>query len=116
MPPLASFEGPLQPPYSPNAVRPLSMSIYSPDLSLRQPVTLAAILPLLLGYHALAVLAILPNTYIFKLLLLPFILWQAWKCAVQIDYGVPLTQLLGYQGTDRIAFWNFLFVVRLPRR
>ena len=88
------------------------MSIYSPDLSLRQPVTLAAIFPLLLGYHALAVLAILPNTYILKLLLLPFVLWQVWKCAIEIDFGAFLAQLLGHQGTDRIAFWNFLFVVR----
>ena len=92
------------------------MSTYSPDLSLRQPLTLVAILPLLLSYHALAVLTILPNTFVFKLLLLPFILWQAWKCAIEVDCGVPLAQLLGHQGTDRIAFWNFVFVVRFPRR
>jgi len=92
------------------------MSIFSPDLSLRQPLTLAAVLPLLLSYHAMAVLAILPNTFIFKLLLLPFILWQAWKCVVELDFGVPLAHLLGHQGTDRIAFWNFLFVVSFPRR
>ena len=92
------------------------MSIYSPDLSLRQPLTLAAILPLLLSYHALAVLTILPNTFVFKLLLLPFILWQAWKCAIEVDFGVPLAQLLGHQGTDRVAFWNFVFVVRFPSK
>ena len=92
------------------------MSILSPDLSLRQPLTLAALLPLILSYHAMAVLAILPNTFIFKLLLLPFTLWQAWKCVVKLDCGVPLAQLLGHQGTDRIAFWNFVFVVRIPPR
>jgi hypothetical protein len=92
------------------------MSILSPDLSLRHPLTLAAVLPLLLSYHAMAVLAILPNTFVFKLLLLPFILWQAWKCAIELDCGVPLAQLLGHQGTDRVSFFNFVYVVRIPRR
>ena len=91
------------------------MSIYLPDLSLRQPLTLAIILPLLLSYSALAVLAVLPNTFIFKQMLLPFVLWQAWKCSTEFEWGVPLAQLLGHQGTDRVAFWNFLFVVRFPR-
>ena len=107
--------GILQSPFTPNTVRPLLMSVYSPDLSLRQPLTLATILPLLLSYHALAVLAVLPNTFIFKQMLLPFVLWQAWKCSTEFEWGVPLAQLLGHQGTDRIAFWNFLFVVRFPR-
>jgi hypothetical protein len=92
------------------------MSIFSPDLSLRQPLTLTAVLPLFLSYHAMAVLAILPNTFIFKLLLLPFVIWQAWKCVIEVDCGVPLAQLLGHQGTDRLALWNFIWVVRIPPR
>jgi len=91
------------------------MSIYSPDLALRQPLTLAALFPLFLGYYAQAVLAILPNTFMFKVLLLPFILWQAWRCSVEFDFGSFLAPLLGHQGTDRVAFWNFIFVVMFSR-
>ena len=86
------------------------MSNDSPDPC--QPLTLAALTPLLLSYHAQAILAILPNTFIFKLLLLPYILWQAWKCTVEFDHGVLFAQLLGHQSTDRAAFCRFIFVVR----
>ena len=92
------------------------MSIYSPDPPLRQPLTLVAVSPLLLSYYVQAVLTILPDTFIFKLLLLPFILWQARRCAVGLDFGVFLTQLLGHQGTDRVAFWNLMFVVRFSQK
>jgi len=92
------------------------MTIYSPDPALRQPLTLATVFPLFLGFYAQAVLAILPNTFIFKLLLLPFILWQAWRCAVGLDFGASLAQLPGYQGADRFVFLNFCFVVRFSRR
>jgi len=92
------------------------MFIYSPDPALRQPLTLAAVFPVFLGYYAQAVLAILPNTFIFRLLLLPFILWQAWRCAVGLDFGAFLAQLLGYQSADRFAFFNNSFVVRFSRR
>ena len=97
---------------SPNILGSLSMSIYSPDLTLRQPLTLAAVFPLFLSYHAQAVLTILPDTFIFRLFLLPFILWQVWRCAVGLDFGAFVTQLLGHQATDRVAFWNLIFVVR----
>ena len=86
------------------------MSNDPPDL--REPLTLAALTPLVVSYHVQAVLAILPNTFIFKLLLLPYILWQVWKCLVESDYGVLVAQLLRHQGTDRIAFCKFIFVVR----
>jgi hypothetical protein len=92
------------------------MSIYSPDLALRQPLTLAALFPLFLGYYAQAVLAILPNTFTFKVSLLPFILWQAWRCSVGFDFGSFLAPLLGHRGTDRVAFWNFIFVVMSLQR
>jgi hypothetical protein len=91
------------------------MTTYSPDLALRQPLTLAAVFPLFLGCYAQAVLAILPNTFMFKVLLLPFILWQAWKCSIGFDFGSSLAPLLGHQGTDRVDFWNFMFVVRFSR-
>jgi len=92
------------------------MSIYSPDLALRQPLTLSAIFLLLLSHYAHAVLTILPNTFIFKLLLGPFILWQAWRCAVGFDFGASFVSLLGHQDTDRSAFWNFFFAVRFSQQ
>jgi hypothetical protein len=92
------------------------MFINSPDPALRQPLTLVAAFPVFLGYYAQAMLAILPNTFIFRLLLLPFILWQAWRCAIGLDFGAFLAQLFGYQSTDRFAFFNNSFVVRFSRR
>jgi len=89
---------------------------YSPDLALRQPLTLSAIFLLLLSHYAHAVLTILPNTFIFRLLLGPFVLWQAWRCAVGFDFGAFLEPLLGHQGTDRLAFWNFFFAVRFSQQ
>src|SRR6267142_348978 len=77
-----------------------------------QPLTLAALSPLLLSYHVQAVLAILPNTFIFKLLLLPYILWQVWKCIVEFDHAALFAQLLGHHRTDRVAFCSFVHVVR----
>ncbi|KAI0255101.1 hypothetical protein BJV78DRAFT_1120236 [Lactifluus subvellereus] len=81
-----------------------------PDPSLRQPLTLTAVIPLYLCYYAMAVLAILPNTFILKLSLLPFIVWQAWTCAVGLNFSMWLAQSLGLQSADRLNFWNFLFV------
>ena len=88
------------------------MSIYSPDLALRQPLTLSAAILLFLSHYAHAVLTLLPNTFLFRLLLAPFVLWQAWRCAVRSDFGAFLVPLLGHHGTDRFAFWNFFFAVR----
>jgi hypothetical protein len=48
-----------------------------PDPSIRQLLTLATVLSLFLGYYAMAMLAILPNSLILKLSLLPFMGWQA---------------------------------------
>jgi len=86
------------------------MSTNSPDLAHHQPLTLAAFFSLLLGYYAQAVLAILPNTFIFKLLLLPFILLQAWKCTVRYDYAMFLAQSFGRH--DGLGYLNMIFVVR----
>ncbi|KAH9168366.1 hypothetical protein EDB89DRAFT_1909345 [Lactarius sanguifluus] len=53
------------------------MDDFLPDLSLRHS-SAVALIPLSLTYYALGVLAILPNTFLFRLLLQPVFLWQAW--------------------------------------
>jgi hypothetical protein len=78
-----------------------------PDPAHRQPATLAAIAPALLTVYLQAVLAILPNTFILKLLLLPFILWQTWSCAVGLNFSVAMGKWSGLQNDDRLRFWNF---------
>ena len=82
-----------------------------PDPTLRQPLTLTAVTPLFLSYYALAVLAILPNTFILKLSILPFIVWQAWRCAVGLDYSAALAGWLGLQSTGRLSLGNVALVV-----
>jgi hypothetical protein len=88
------------------------MFIHSPDPALRQPLTPTTVLPLFSSFYVLGVLAILPNTFLLKLLLLPFIIWQAWKCAVELDLSACLVQLPGFQNVDGLAFWNLIYVVR----
>jgi hypothetical protein len=83
-----------------------------PDPASRQPFTTAAFLPLYSLHYVLAVLAILPHTFILKLALLPILLWQAWKCAVGLDLSVGLANLLGIESSARLRYFNFLFVVR----
>jgi len=90
--------------------------MYSSDLTLRQPLTLAAVFPVLLCNYALAVLAILPNAFIFKLFLLPVILWQAWGCAIGYDMAAPSAKMLGQQSTDGLGGANIFFVVRSVSR
>ena len=62
----------------------ISFPIYSQPSSL-QPFTTAPFLLLYSLFYVLAVLAILPRTFILKLSLLHILLWQAWKCAVGLD-------------------------------
>ena len=83
-----------------------------PDLSLRQS-SVTALIPLFLTYYALAVLAILPKTFLLRLLLQPVFLWQAWMCVANVDFSAWLAQSLGLQNADRVIFWNFPFMVRL---
>src|SRR5579863_6434814 len=85
-----------------------------PDPTLRRPLTLAAVLPVLLYYYALAVLAILPNTFIFKIFLLPFVSWQASRCAIRYDCAPLEAQIAGLESTDnpRLSSMNMFFVVR----
>jgi hypothetical protein len=93
---------------------PLAMSfllLNFPDPALRQPATLASVVPVFLSIYAQAVLAILPNTFILKLSLLPFIVWQAWSCAVRMDVSMGLAKWLGFKNEDSLSFWNMIFVV-----
>jgi hypothetical protein len=83
-----------------------------PDPASRQPFTTAAFLPLFSLLYVLAVLAILPHTFILKLALLPILLWQDWKCAVGLDLSIGLANLLGIESSARLRYFNFLFVVR----
>jgi hypothetical protein len=89
----------------------LSLLPHFPDPSLRQPATIAAAAPVFMGIYALAVLAILPNTFILKLLLLPFIVWQAWICAVGLNFSMGVAKWLGFESDEHFRFYNFQFVV-----
>ncbi|KAH8993661.1 hypothetical protein EDB83DRAFT_2478091 [Lactarius deliciosus] len=86
---------------------------FLPDLSLRQP-SITAVFPLFLTYYALAVLAILPNTFPFRLLLQPVFLWQARRCVLVVDLSAWFAQLLGLQSADRagdrVIILNYQFV------
>jgi len=87
------------------------MPFFLPDPTLRQPLTLTAVTPLFLSYHAMAVLSILPNTFILKLSILPFIIWQAWSCAMGLNLSAALAGWLGLQSADQHNFANIGFVV-----
>ena len=84
----------------------------SPDPASRQPYTTAASLPLYVSHYVLAVLAILPHTFVFKLALLPIVLWQVWNCAVGFDFSVGVANWLGLESPARLRHLNFMFVVR----
>ena len=84
----------------------------SPDPTARQPITAAAFLSLYLAYYVLAVLAILPNTLILKLALLPIVLWKVWDCAVEFDVSTGLANSLRLESSARLRHLNFAFVVR----
>ncbi|KAI0297625.1 hypothetical protein B0F90DRAFT_1634028 [Multifurca ochricompacta] len=84
-----------------------------PDPALRQPLTISAIAPLYLSFYALGVLAILSNTFLLKLSLLPFIVWQAWKCAVGLDLALGLARLFGLESADGLALWNLSYVMSI---
>ena len=87
------------------------MPFLLPDPTLRRPLTPTAVTPLFLSYHALAVLAILPNTFILKFSILPFIIWQAWSCAVGLNLSGALAGWLGLQSADRLNICNVAFAV-----
>ena len=83
-----------------------------PDLSLRQP-SVTALVPLFMTYYALAVLVILPKTFILRLLLQPVFVWQAWRCIADVDVAAWLAQSLGLKSAVRLNFFNSPLPVRL---
>ena len=48
-----------------------------PDATLRKPLTLTDVAPVVLCYYAHAVMAMLPYTFWLRVALLPFTLWLA---------------------------------------
>ncbi|KAH9958220.1 hypothetical protein BC827DRAFT_1136615 [Russula dissimulans] len=82
-----------------------------PDPALRQPFTTAAFLPLGSCHYLLALLVILPRTFILRLALVPIILWQAWNCAVGLDFSAGLAKWLGRESSERLNHWNFAYVI-----
>ncbi|KAI9445222.1 hypothetical protein H4582DRAFT_1914079 [Lactarius indigo] len=82
-----------------------------PDPALRQPFTNAAFLPFSLSYYAMAVLVILPHTFVLRLSLLPFVLWQAWRCAVSLNLSAGLALSLGIENGDRLIHWDLIYVI-----
>jgi len=87
-------------------------SAFPPDPAARQPLTVAAILLLYAYHYLLAVLAILPHTYIVRLAFLSVVLWQAWYCAVGLDLPAALAKLLGRDSVGRLHQVNYGYVVR----
>ena len=85
---------------------------FPPDPAARQPLTITAILLLYACHYLLAVLAILPHTYILRLAFMPVALWQAWYCAVGLDLPAALAKLLGHDSVDRLHHMNYGYAVR----
>ena len=92
---------------------PSSLFSSPPDPTTRQPFA-AAFLPLYACHYVLAVLAVLPHTYILTLALLPVILWPARNCAVGLGFSAGLAKSLGLESSARVNHWNFAYVVRHP--
>ena len=90
----------------------LTLCSMSPDPASRQPFTTAAFLPLYTCHYVLAVLTILPHTFVLRLALLPIVLLQVWNCAVGLDFSVGVANWLGLESSARLRHLNFMFVVR----
>lgn len=88
-------------------------SAFPPDPAARQPLTVTAILSLYACHYLLAVLAILPHTYILRLAFVPVALWQAWYCAVGLDFPAALAKSLGHGSVGRLHHNNYGYMVRV---
>jgi hypothetical protein len=83
-----------------------------PDTSLRRPLTLTDIAPVILCYYAHAIMAMLPGTFWLRVALLPITLWLAWTSAVTLDIAQYLANTLGVAANPlRISHLNLIFVV-----
>ena len=87
-----------------------------PDPAARQPFTIVALLVPYSLHYVLAVLAILPRTFILKVAIFPILLWQTWKCVTEKDVSVTLANSLGFESSTRIRHWNILLEVRFCHR
>ncbi|KAI9446205.1 hypothetical protein H4582DRAFT_1843513 [Lactarius indigo] len=85
--------------------------LLGPDLSLRRPETITTLIPHFLIYYALGMLAILPNTFLFRVSLQPIFLWLTWWCVANVDFAEWLARSLGFQNADNFKFWNGAFAV-----
>ena len=85
---------------------------FLPDPSLRQPSAIALI-PLIMTFYAQAVLAILPNTFYFRIVLQPVLMWQAWRCLADVNLAAWLAQSLGINDAARVNVFNPMLAVRL---
>ena len=88
----------------------------APDPAARQPFSTAAFLVPCSLHYVLAVLAILPHTFILKLALFPIFLWQVWKFTVEQDLSVALANSLGHESSARLRHWNYALAVRFCHR
>lgn len=86
-------------------------SAFPPDPAARQPLTITAILSLYAFHYFLAVLAILPHTYFLRLAFVPVVLWQAWYCAVGLDFPAALTKRSGHDDVGRLHHKNYGYMV-----
>jgi hypothetical protein len=93
-------------------------SIYSylPDASLRRPLTLTDVVPIVLCYYAYAIMAMLPYTYWFRVALLPYTVWLAWNSGVTLDIAQYIANTLGLASDPlRISHLNFVWIVSISR-
>jgi hypothetical protein len=87
-----------------------------PDASLRRPLTLTDVVPVVLCYYAHAVMAMLPHTFWLRVALLPVTIWLAWDKGVTLDFAQYLANTLGLAADHmRITHLNFVWVVSVYR-
>jgi len=87
-------------------------SAFPPDTAARQPLTVAAILLFYACHYLLVVHPTLPHIYILRLIIVPVVLWQAWYCAVGLDWPTGLARLLGRDSVGRHHHENYGYVAR----
>src|SRR5882762_693135 len=82
-----------------------------PDPDNRLPFTLLAGLPFFFCYYVFAVLAILPNTFLVKLALLPVVVKLGWHTSVNYDVAKGLATSYSRLDYERIVTYNYGAVV-----
>lgn len=82
-----------------------------PDSSLREPITISAVAPLFACYYVLALLVQLPRTFVFRVSLLPIVIWSGWHAATRYDLALRVALMLGWEDHWQIQGLNFALVV-----